>query len=178
MPKSLLEKLPEIVAAGRKTAERILESIESRQRVTLQTREVVLPAKDSAVQNWVTSYNRAAQHATADTKWTNRLIYDDNLLAMAALIAGDEQTPSRSHQPRRCEPAKAVGRHQQRTAGADRILGGGPGLRRQGVPLGVAGLPGQHGERLRRAARCDASGADHAAQNRLTQGLCAGGRCV
>ncbi len=94
MAKSLLEQLPEIVAAGRKTAERLLESIESRQRVTLQTREVVLPAKDSAVQDWVTSHNRAAQHATVDTQWTNRLIYGDNLLAMAALLAGDEQTPS------------------------------------------------------------------------------------
>jgi adenine-specific DNA-methyltransferase len=94
MPKSLLEQLPEIVAAGRKTAERILESIESRQRVTLQTREVVLPAKDSAVQDWVTSQTRAVQQASVDANWTNRLIYGDNLLAMAALLAGDEQTPS------------------------------------------------------------------------------------
>ena len=94
MPKSLLEQLPDIVATGRKTAERILESLESRQRVTLQTREVVLPAKDSAVQDWVTSHNRAAQQATVDTEWTNRLIYGDNLLAMAALLAGDEQTLS------------------------------------------------------------------------------------
>jgi hypothetical protein len=28
------------------------------------------------------------------TPWANRLIYGDNLLAMAALLAGDEQTPS------------------------------------------------------------------------------------
>ena len=41
MPKSLLEQLPEIVANGRKQAERILEGLESRQRVRLQTREVV-----------------------------------------------------------------------------------------------------------------------------------------
>ena len=61
MPKSLLEQLPEIVATGRKTAERILESIESRQRVTLQTREVVLPAKDAAAQDWITHQARAAQ---------------------------------------------------------------------------------------------------------------------
>ena len=32
MPKSLLEQLPEIVAAGRKTAERLLEGIEIRHR--------------------------------------------------------------------------------------------------------------------------------------------------
>ena len=51
MPKSLLEQLPEIVANGRKQAERILESLESRQRVRLQTRELVLPAKDSAARS-------------------------------------------------------------------------------------------------------------------------------
>ena len=63
MPKSLLEQLPEIVANGRKQAERILESLESRQRVRLQTREVVLPAKDSAAQDWVTLQQRSAQRA-------------------------------------------------------------------------------------------------------------------
>ncbi len=116
MPKSLLEQLPEIVANGRKEAEKILEGIENRHRVTLQTREVVLPAKDSAAQDWVTAQNRAAQRevfapgqasllaspqpmlgsdASASAEpWANRLIYGDNLLAMAALLAGDETTPS------------------------------------------------------------------------------------
>jgi len=94
MSKSLLEQLPEIVASGRKEAEKILEGIESRHRVSLQTREVVLPAKDSAAQDWVTTQNRQAQQATHDDAWTNRLIYGDNLLAMAALLAGDENTPS------------------------------------------------------------------------------------
>ena len=120
MPKSLLEQLPEIVANGRKEAEKILEGIENRHRVTLQTREVVLPAKDSVAQDWVTAQNRAAQRevfapsqasllASAQPllrdqtdgaklfeaePWTNRLIYGDNLLAMAALLAGDETTPS------------------------------------------------------------------------------------
>ena len=94
MPKSLLEQLPEIVAQGRKEAEKILEGIESRHRVSLQTREVVLPAKDSAAHDWVTAQNRQAQQAHADDAWTNRLIYGDNLLAMAALLAGDDRTPS------------------------------------------------------------------------------------
>ena len=96
MPKSLLEQLPEIVANGRKQAERILESLETRQRVRLQTREVVLPARDSAAQDWVTQQQRHAQQAdaSADAAWMNRLIYGDNLLAMAALLAGDEHTPS------------------------------------------------------------------------------------
>lgn len=114
MPKSLLEQLPEIVANGRKEAERILEGLENRHRVSLQTREVVLPAKDAVAQDWIAQQARAAQHevfapgqaslvestqpllgATATTApWTNRLIYGDNLLAMAALLAGDDNTPS------------------------------------------------------------------------------------
>ena len=120
MPKSLLEQLPDIVAQGRKEAEKILEGLESRNRISLQTREVVLPAKDAAAHDWVTAQNRAAQRevfAPGQTSllvnpqpmlgetpvrpelvegsaWTNRLIYGDNLLAMAALLAGDEHTPS------------------------------------------------------------------------------------
>ena len=118
MPKSLLEQLPEIVANGRKQAEKILEGLEGRQRVRLQTRELVLPARDAAAQDWVTAQKRAAQREvfapgqtsllenpqatlgdasaapSPDAPWTNRLIYGDNLLAMAALLAGDEHTPS------------------------------------------------------------------------------------
>ena len=117
MPKSLLEQLPEIVANGRKTAEKILESLESRQRVRLQTREVVLPARDSKAQDWISQQRRATQQEVfapgqgtlldtpqatlqsarpepVEGPWTNRLIYGDNLLAMAALLAGDEHTPS------------------------------------------------------------------------------------
>lgn len=96
MPKSLLEQLPDIVANGRKQAERILESLESRQRVRLQTREVVLPARDSTAQDWVTQQRRYDHEAeaTPDASWANRLIYGDNLLAMAALLAGDEHQPS------------------------------------------------------------------------------------
>lgn len=49
MSKSLLEQLPEIVRAGKREAERILEGLEGRTRIGLQTRELVTPAKDS---NW------------------------------------------------------------------------------------------------------------------------------
>lgn len=115
MPKSLLEQLPEIVAEGRKEASRILEGLENRHRVTLQTREWVLPAKDSTAQDWITRDAQAAQReavfnpgqgellpsaqpslgaAKDEPSWRNRLIYGDNLLAMAALLAGDETTPS------------------------------------------------------------------------------------
>lgn len=114
MPKSLLEQLPEIVTKGRQQAEKILESIESRHRVQLQTREIVLPAKDAVAHDWIASQARQSQReavfspaqatlidpvqpgltSTSQAPWTNRLIYGDNLLAMAALLAGDDTTPS------------------------------------------------------------------------------------
>lgn len=95
MPKSLLEELPAIVREGRQQAERILESLESRHRVRLQTREWVLPSKDVAAADWIAQAQRAARLNEAGSDgWTNRLIYGDNLLAMAALLAGDEDSPS------------------------------------------------------------------------------------
>ncbi|MEY4909886.1 MAG: hypothetical protein RL260_3604, partial [Pseudomonadota bacterium] len=95
MPKSLLEQLPEIVANGRRQAEKILESLESRHRVSLQTREWVLPSKDSSAADWIQGAARQDRLAQSEQDaWVNRLIYGDNLLAMAALLAGDERTPS------------------------------------------------------------------------------------
>jgi len=113
MPKSLLEQLPEIVANGRRQAEKILEGLEGRQRVRLQTRELVLPARDTVAQDWIAQQNRASQRevfapgqsslidgpqatlgAAPEATWASRLIYGDNLLAMAALLAGDDNTPS------------------------------------------------------------------------------------
>ncbi|MFI4969331.1 MAG: DNA methyltransferase [Lysobacterales bacterium] len=95
MPKSLLEQLPEIVKEGRQQAERILEGLEGRHRVRLQTREWVLPSKDTAATDWIAHNERAARLREGDGgEWTNRLIYGDNLLAMAALLAGDDNTPS------------------------------------------------------------------------------------
>ena len=95
MAKSLLEQLPEIVAKGRQVAEKILENLEGRHRVGLQTREWVLPAKDSAMTDWITANDRRGHlTATHNEQWQNRLIYGDNLLAMAALLAGDDATPS------------------------------------------------------------------------------------
>jgi len=113
MPKSLIAQLPEIVAEGRRTAEKILEGLESRRRVSLHTRELVLPARDSKASDWIASDRQARQRevfapgqtsfldnpqpllsAAPERPWTNRLIYGDNLLAMAALLAGDEHTPS------------------------------------------------------------------------------------
>ena len=48
MSKSLLEQLPGIVAAGKRQAAQILEQLEGRNRVTLQTRELVIPSRDTA----------------------------------------------------------------------------------------------------------------------------------
>jgi adenine-specific DNA-methyltransferase len=87
--KSLLEALPGIVAAGKRQAAQILEQLEGRHRVTLQTRELVIPSKDTAQADLFRSPPGAA---SIDTP--NRLIYGDNLLAMAALLAGDDHSPS------------------------------------------------------------------------------------
>ena len=124
MAKTLLEQLPEIVSNARKEAERVLENLESRHRVTLQTREMVFPAKDAVQKdllrqparhsrengnpdNQTSSPHSGEQNQNAlainpldsrfhgnDGAWSNRLIYGDNLLAIAALLAGDEHTPS------------------------------------------------------------------------------------
>lgn len=90
MAKSLLEELPAIVAAGKRQAAQILESLEGRSRVSLQTRELVIPAKDT---NTIDLF-RSAREPDADTDDPNRLIYGDNLLTMAALLAGDDQFES------------------------------------------------------------------------------------
>ncbi len=91
--KSLLEQLPSIVAAGKRQAEQILDDLTGQHRVGLQTRELVFPSKDS---NWLDLFKQT-QKRTIDVyqpSSMNHLIYGDNLLAMAALIAGDEETPS------------------------------------------------------------------------------------
>jgi adenine-specific DNA-methyltransferase len=89
MSKSLLDALPGIVAAGKRQANQILEQLESSQRVTLQTRELVIPSKDVSQGDL---FRLGIDAETTDSP--NRLIYGDNLLAMAALLAGDEETPS------------------------------------------------------------------------------------
>src|SRR5690606_30520877 len=61
VPKSLLEELPVIVREGRQQAERILESLETRHRVRLQTREWVLPSRDVVAADWVALAQRAAR---------------------------------------------------------------------------------------------------------------------
>jgi adenine specific DNA methylase Mod len=86
MAKSLIFELPKIVEEGRKEAEKILERLSSANKIGLQTNELVIPAKDSSGL-WKGQNN---QEVSKD--WINRLIYGDNLLAMQALLTGDEAT--------------------------------------------------------------------------------------
>ena len=96
MKKSLLEQLPQIIAAGKKQAEQILEGLDGRYRVRLQTNELVIPSRESNWQDLFKSVDarerqaRFHQKETRNSDWLNRMIYGDNLLAMQALLAGDE----------------------------------------------------------------------------------------
>lgn len=93
--KSLLEQLPSIVAEGKREAERVMERAESNYRLGLQTRELVIPSKDS---NWQDLFKANGKLAAGTTHVeANTLIYGDNLLAMAAILAGgNDMEPLRS----------------------------------------------------------------------------------
>lgn len=84
--KSLIEELPKIVKEGRQEAQRILDRLSSQTRIGLQTNELVLPSKDTS-DLW-----KGRNEQELNKEWMNRLIYGDNLLAMQALLAGDEAT--------------------------------------------------------------------------------------
>ena len=90
MSKSLLEQLPGIVTEGKRKAAQILENLEGRNRVTLQTRELVIPNKDTLEEDLFQQF----KSDEVDKAAPNRLIYGDNLLAIAALLAGDGDYPS------------------------------------------------------------------------------------
>ena len=87
MAKSLIYELPKIVDEGRREAQRILERLGSGTHIGLQTNELVLPSKDISGL-WK---GKVGELSTSE-KWMNRLVYGDNLLAMQALLAGDEAT--------------------------------------------------------------------------------------
>ena len=57
--RSLLEQLPEIVRAGKRQAEQILESLEGKTRIGLQTRELVMPARDTNIKEFASISGRA-----------------------------------------------------------------------------------------------------------------------
>ena len=65
-----------------------MERAESNYRLGLQTRELVIPSKDTDWKNlFSAAKNRESDHAS-------RLIYGDNLLAIAALLSGNEENES------------------------------------------------------------------------------------
>jgi len=94
MSRSLLEQLPRIVDAGRRQAEQILESLEGPFRVGLQTRELVIPNRAAAGFDLSAGLGPSSPEDLGAAP--NRLIYGDNLLAIAALLAGDEATGTES----------------------------------------------------------------------------------
>lgn len=86
MTESLIEQLPKIVAEGKKEVEKIMERLESNNKITLQTNEYVLPVRKEA------NLFQGRYQEIDGQNWFNRLCYGDNLLVMQALLAGDEAT--------------------------------------------------------------------------------------
>ncbi len=86
MAESLIEQLPKIVAEGKKEVERIMERLESNNKITLQTNEYVLPIRKEA------NLFKGRYQEIDGQNWFNRLCYGDNLLVMQALLNGDEAT--------------------------------------------------------------------------------------
>ena len=88
MPKtSFIEELPSIVKNGKKEVEKIMENIADGRRLKLQTNEIVIPSKDSNYQQLFQEFSTTY----SENQRNNRLLYGDNLLLMAALLAGDEE---------------------------------------------------------------------------------------
>lgn len=88
MSDSLVEALPKIIKQGKREAQRILDGLSKKNRITLQTNELVLPSKDRS------GLFKGQIKDIGVNEWFNRLIYGDNLLAMQALLAGDNHNPS------------------------------------------------------------------------------------
>lgn len=86
MADSLIDQLPKIVADGKKEAEKILEALNDREKIVLQTNEYVLPSKERS------GLFSGQVKSVAEKQWLNRLVYGDNLLVMQALLAGDPAT--------------------------------------------------------------------------------------
>lgn len=87
--KSLLEQLPTIVTEGKKEAERVIERAESNYRLGLQTRELVAPSKDSDYQDLFRASSKSSNFENI-----SKLIYGDNLLAIAALLSNSGNNKS------------------------------------------------------------------------------------
>lgn len=106
--KSLIEELPRILKEGKEEAAKLLERLSDPVKISLQTNELVLPAKDvdglfkGQVPKVSPDYHSDVfglfgeglfeGKPMKNAPWINRLIYGDNLLVMQALLAGDEKT--------------------------------------------------------------------------------------
>lgn len=87
--KSLISELPKIVERGKKEANRILEGLSDKYKITLQTNELVLPTK---AKGGLSAFTGQSVKEINKQEMFNRLIYGDNLLTMQALLLGDPQT--------------------------------------------------------------------------------------
>ncbi len=62
---SLLDQFPRIMADSKREAERIMERLESNYRIGLQTRELVMPSRDS---NWRDMFAKLSRQLIASTR--------------------------------------------------------------------------------------------------------------
>ena len=95
---SLIEILPKIVAQGKKEAQRILDGLSKTSRITLQTNELVLPAK---AKGGLFDFTGQSVKSMGKKDWLNRMIYGNNLLAMQALLAGDPETGNEAREKKK-----------------------------------------------------------------------------
>lgn len=86
MAETLIEMLPKIVSEGRREVQRILERLESLNKISLQTCEYVLPVRKEE------NLFHGKYQSIDGQNWFNRLCYGDNLMVMQALLTGDEAT--------------------------------------------------------------------------------------
>jgi site-specific DNA-methyltransferase (adenine-specific)/adenine-specific DNA-methyltransferase len=87
--KSLIIELPKIIERGKKEAQRYLDNLSGKNKITLQTNELVLPTK---AKGGLDSFTGQMVKSDLKKDWLDRLIYGDNLLAMQALLTGDPTT--------------------------------------------------------------------------------------
>ena len=95
--KSLIEELPEIVKRGKREYEKIIQRLQSDNKMLLQTNEYVLPSRDKSGLFRGKIRQCCPPDTTNDTtcdidNWFNRLVYGDNIFVMQALLNGDEKT--------------------------------------------------------------------------------------
>lgn len=86
---SLIEELPKIIERGKREAGRILDNLSKKNKVTLQTNELVLPTK---AKGGLFNFTGQSVKGDVNKEWLNRMVYGDNLLTMQALLAGDPQS--------------------------------------------------------------------------------------